>query len=364
MDGGRAPTVGSRASAHWLDGTALVLDRLRAAGAVVVGYANSHEWMVGTTSLTSAFGSVINPRDHSLIAGGSSGGSAAALAANLVPLALGSDAGGSIRIPAACCGVVGLKPSWGLVPTHGFVDDGSSIDHVGPMATCVDDVHVLLEVLADRSVERPEVHELRLGVATIPFFEDVDPDVKRVALDAVEELRPHVSSVVEVSLPGMGTARHAIAAFILRDVAQMLERHHENWRELLQPETRRVVELGAAISDAEREEAEIARERMRAVWDSAFDEVDVIVTPTLPGRIATVSDRTVKLPSGTSSAEVAYVAWNGPMNLGGVPSLSVPCGTLSDGQSVNLSLTAARGNDGATTAVGGLLESLQRSKAG
>jgi aspartyl-tRNA(Asn)/glutamyl-tRNA(Gln) amidotransferase subunit A len=359
VDGDRKPTLGSRAHAHWLSGTATVLQRVRDAGAAVVGYANLHEWMVGTTSLVSAFGPVINPRNRSLISGGSSGGCAAALAANLVPMAIGSDAGGSIRIPAACCGIVGLKPSWNLVPTDGFVDHGSLVDHVGPMASSVRDVRRLLEVLSGASLPLPRVDELRIGVARSPFFEDADADVARVVSRAVDRLRPHVASVTDVSLQEVKDSGSVIGAFILRDVARMLEREVDGWRDFIEEPTARVLERGAAVTDDVRAWAEDERRRIIEVWERAFENVDVIVTPTLPGRIATSKDRTVALRAGLASAETAYVAWNSPMNLGGVPCLSLPCGALPDGESVNLSLTAARGRDAATIAVGGVVESLR-----
>ena len=360
VDGGRAPTLGSRLRADWLQGTATVLERLRGAGAVVVGYSNLHEWMVGTTSLVSAFGPVGNPRDPSLIAGGSSGGSAAALAAWAAPLAIGTDAGGSIRIPAACCSVVGLKPSWGLVPTQGFVDDGSQIDHVGPMGRSVADVRVLLEVLAGTAVDRPSLDGLRVGVATGGFVSDVDPEVASVVWQTAEALRPHVSEVVDVRV-GEGAevgagADGAVAPFILRDVARMLAARREDWQEVLQDQTRAVLARGAAYTGADRAAAVSFRAETIARWDATFREVDVVLTPTLPGKVATAEARSIELPSGVTSAEVAYVRCNSEMNLAGLPCLSLPCGELRGRQGVNVSLTAARGGDGVVLALGELLE--------
>jgi aspartyl-tRNA(Asn)/glutamyl-tRNA(Gln) amidotransferase subunit A len=174
VDGGRAPTVGSRIGGHWLSGTAEVIDRLRRAGAVVVAYSNLHEWGVGTTSAITATGPIRNPWDSERVAGGSSGGSAAALAAGLVPAAIGTDAGGSIRIPASCCGVVGLKPTWGVVPMAGWVEgEDAPIDHIGPMARSVADVRALFEVLVDRRVERVDPKQITVGVARRHFFDDL-----------------------------------------------------------------------------------------------------------------------------------------------------------------------------------------------
>jgi Asp-tRNA(Asn)/Glu-tRNA(Gln) amidotransferase A subunit family amidase len=357
-DGGRVPTVGSRAGARWMRGTAEVLRRLRGAGAVVAGYSNLHEWMVGTTSLVSAWGPVVNPLFPKLVAGGSSGGSAAALAAGLVPAAIGTDVGGSIRIPAACCGVVGFKPTWGAVPTQGFVDDGSPIDHVGPMARSVEDVVALFEVLSGRSFERELAGALRVGVAT-GFLEGAHPDVSRATREAAERLEPHVQWIGEVDIDVIDPARSAIAAFILRDVVRLLAADRDDWLDVVQPRTAAVLRMGAGLGERQLAEAIEAKERVAATWERTFEAVDVVVTPTLPGPVATVADRTVSLRSGLASAEVEYVAWNGPMNLGGVPCLSLPSGRLPDGTPFNLSLTAGRGRDATALSAGLLLESLQ-----
>jgi aspartyl-tRNA(Asn)/glutamyl-tRNA(Gln) amidotransferase subunit A len=358
VDQGRVPTLGSHLPARWMTGTAEIIDRLRAAGAVVVGYANLHEWMVGTTSLVSAFGAVVNPCDSSLIAGGSSGGSAAIVAAGAVPFAIGTDAGGSIRIPAACCGIVGLKPTWGLVPTEGFADHGSVIDHIGPMATNVGDVYKLLEVLAGRDVMLPEAGSLRVGVARRFFFDQAHPEIANVVLGAIDGIRRHVRSIEDVAIDGVNEARRAIGPFILRDVATLLRADRKDWREHLQPQTQLDVDAGARMTESDRIEAERTRERIRRGWDEAFERVDVIVTPTLPSRIARVEDKTVALAERTEPVDKAYVAWNAPMNLAGLPCLSIPCGQLADGQPVGLSVTARAGHDGDALSLGRSLESL------
>jgi Asp-tRNA(Asn)/Glu-tRNA(Gln) amidotransferase A subunit family amidase len=358
VDDRRPPTCGSELRAEWMSGTAVVLQRLRAAGAAVVGYTNLHEWMIGTSSLVSAYGPVMNPRDQSRIAGGSSGGSAAAVAAGLVPLAVGTDAGGSIRIPAACCGVVGLKPTWNSVPTEGFVDHGSPIDHVGPLGRTVDEVQVLLEVLAARSFDLPDPGSLRVGIARRTFFEEADPEVARVVLNSVEQLRPHVASVQDVEVDGALGARTAIGAFILNDVARMLSNHTPDWLSQVQAASRPALEKGASITAHERRAADAVRERLRGGWARAFELVDVIVSPTLPGRVAHVGDPNVKLKNGAVPTERAYVAWNAPMNLGGVPCLSLPCGRLRDGEMVNLSVTARMHRDADALAGARLVESL------
>ena len=356
VDGGRAPTLGSRLRAEWMSGTATIIDRLENAGAAIVGYANMHEWMVGTTSRVSAFGPVVNPRDPSLIAGGSSGGSAAIVASGAVRLAVGTDAGGSIRIPAACCGVVGLKPTWGLVPTEGFVDHGSPVDHIGPIAATVGEAHQLLEVLADRSIPLPDARTLRVGVAGTFFLDQANVEIADLVRSATDRLAGHVRSVMDVEIDGASEARKAIGPFILRDVARMLRAHRVDWAGHVLPQTKRVVEFGARVTESDRSEAERTRARIARGWNEAFEKVDVIVTPTLPGPVAKIEDETVPLAQGDERVEHASVAWNAPQNLAGVPCLSVPCGATSDGRPVGISLTSATGRDGDALAVGLLLE--------
>jgi aspartyl-tRNA(Asn)/glutamyl-tRNA(Gln) amidotransferase subunit A len=353
---GRVPTMGSRVHAGWLSGTAEVVTRLWAAGAVIVGYTNLHEWAIGTTSIETATGPIRNPWDTDHVAGGSSGGSAVALAAGFAPGAIGSDRGGSIRVPAACCGVVGFKPTWGLVPTSGYAGEGSNIDHIGPMARTVADVKTLLEVLAPGDYSAPTVEGLTLGVPSNYFYDDVEPDIAAAVENALSLLEPLVANVVPVEITGVDGSRLAASVLALPQVAEQLgdtlqERHDE-----FQPETAQVLTLGAEMSDEDRAQGESIREAIVAGWAEAFTQVDVVVTPTLPGPPALISEKTVELPSGIASADLAYIGLNSPMNLGGVPCLSLPCGETSEGWTVSLSLTAARDRDGVALAVGAALE--------
>ena len=353
---GRAPTMGSRVHADWLSGTAEAVARLRAAGAVVVGYTNLHEWAIGTTSIETARGPIRNPWDADHVAGGSSGGSAVALAAGFAPAAIGSDRGGSIRVPAACCGVVGLKPTWGLVPTAGYAGDGNEIDHLGPLARTVADVRTLLEVLAAGDYEAGDVDGLTVGVPSNYFFDDVDAETGAAIEGAVALIEPLVARVVSVEVPGVEGSRLAEPLLALPQVAEQVRDALRDRRDEFQPETAQVLALGAEMSDEDRAQGGSLRAEINAGWDEAFDSVDVVVTPTLPGPPALISEKTVELPSGTASADLSYIALNAPMNLGGVPCLSLPCGETREGWTVNASLSAARGADGLVLALGAALE--------
>jgi aspartyl-tRNA(Asn)/glutamyl-tRNA(Gln) amidotransferase subunit A len=341
-DGGRIPTCGSRAHGTWVGGTATVVERLRAAGAVVVGYTNLHEWGVGMTSAVTATGPVRNPWDPELVPGGSSGGSAAALAGGMVVAATGTDAGGSIRCPSACCGTTGLKATWGRLPTEGFVGHGGAIDGVGPLARSVGDVVRLASVMADERLVPAEARTFRLGIPRSFFFDDLDPGVAAAVEAGIGVLRGAVAEVREVDLPTASTASFAVPGLLLPLFAERLADAGES---SFEPPTARLLELGRGLTEGDRARAAETQAAVVADWERVFAEVDLVVTPTLPAPPAPLATLTVDLPSGPANPELAYLALNAPMNLGRVPALSLPCGWLSDSLTANLTLTAARGRD-------------------
>ena len=353
-DGERAPTAGSRVAARGLRGqTALVLRRLRAAGAVVVGYTNLHEWGVAMTSTVSAFGPVRNPWDEARIAGGSSGGSAAALAAGIVPLALGGDAGGSIRCPAACCGVVGLKPTRGLVPASGYTGEGCRFDHVGPMARNVADAHVMLEVLAGGRIDVPDVRGIRVGVPRAPFVDDAAPYVG-AALDDVVARLARVVDVVEISLPVATDARRAVAD-VLVHTAALLSDDLADRPDDFDLETLDLLRNAAALTHERRGLIEAATARVTAAWDAALEAVDAVLTPTLPSIAPAASQPAVRLRGRPVDATRAFLEWTASHNVAGVPALSIPCAE-HEGMPVGVTLAAARGRDGLVLALGRVVE--------
>jgi aspartyl-tRNA(Asn)/glutamyl-tRNA(Gln) amidotransferase subunit A len=357
VDDGRTPTVGSRIGGHWLTGTAEVIERLRRAGAVVVAYSNLHEWGVGTTSAITATGPIRNPWAPDRLPGGSSGGSAAALAAGLAPAAIGTDAGGSIRIPSSCCGVVGLKPTWGLVPMSGWVEgEDPPIDHIGPMARSVPDVRALFQVLVDGEVETMDPARLRVGIPRKHFFDDLDPTFASTIEDAIGHLDDTVADVREIEVDAVENGGHAIALLLLPHTANLLKEDLERRPHDLQPETRNVLMLGAAMQETDIEQGRAVREAISVGWEKAFAEVDVAITPTTPAPPPLISEQTYRLRGGVTNADVPNIALNGPMNLAGVPSLSLPCGKTPDGVTVNVTLTAAKGRDAVVLSLGEALE--------
>jgi aspartyl-tRNA(Asn)/glutamyl-tRNA(Gln) amidotransferase subunit A len=355
VDRDRIPTAGSNVGGHWLRGTATVLQRLRRAGATVMGYTNMHEWGLDCTSAVTATGPVRNPWAPDHIAGGSSGGSAAALAAGTVAGAVGSDAAGSIRIPAACCGVVGLKPSWGRVPLDGFVDDGSPVDHAGPMARSVADVRVLFEVLAGSSVAAVEVGSLRLGVAEGFFFDHLDSGVGDAMTTALARLSRLVESTTKVEIPGAAEAMRGIARLFVPPLYDRLAGDLEARPDAFQPETRTLLLTAAAITPADRAEGEAIRERALRAWAEIFSTVDVIVSPTLSSTPPTIAACRATYRTGAAMPTIPYLRLNAPMNLAGIPALSLPCGE-ADGWTVSITMSAAHGRDDVVLALGEALE--------
>ena len=358
VDGDRIPTCGSNVGAHWTSGTATVVRRLRDAGAAIVGYSNLHEWGLGTTSATTATGPIRNPWDRALSPGGSSGGSAAAVAAGIVRAAVGTDAGGSIRVPAAYCRIVGFKPTWGRVPLDGFAegDDGPPIDHVGPLARSVDDARVMYEVMAGVTVEDVDLSGLRIGVVLPHFFEDIDPAIERAVFEGISRLGPRVASVTDVELKGAAIGGQALPILLLAHTAALLADDVASRPDAFQPVTLNLLELGLATSPDEIAEADRMRLSLRAAWDDLFREVDAVVTPTVPAPPPALDHLTVELPSGVTSAELANISFNAPMNLGGVPALSLPVGEDPKGRAVNATIAAARGRDDVVLSLGSALE--------
>lgn len=362
VDRDRPPTCGSGVGARWLRGTATFIERLRSAGATIVGYTNLHEWGLGTTSTVSATGPILNPRDRSRIAGGSSGGSAAALAAGIVDGAVGTDAGGSIRVPAACCGVVGFKPTWGRVPLEGFAEgtDGPPVDHAGPMARSVAVVQTMFEVMADTRVEPVETAGLRVGVLRRQFLETSAPQITHAVEGCIDSLGAKVSSIEDVELEGAELAGQVLPMLLLAHTAGLVRDDLERRPHAFQPETLNLLMLGSQITEENLARCDAARLSLRAAWERLFTEVDVVLAPTIPALPARADDLTVELPSGSTSAELAQVSHNAPMNLGGVPALSLPCGTSGD-WTVNVTICAARDRDDYVLALGRAMEEMMQA---
>ena len=327
------------------DEDAEVVTRLEAAGAVIVGKLNMHEFAYGGTSAFTHTGPVRNPWDVDRIPGGSSGGSGAAVAARLCAGALGTDTGGSVRIPAAHCGIAGLKPTYGLASIRGIVPLSVSLDHVGPMCRTVADTALLLQALAGydpRGIAsiRAEVPDygtallrrtssLRLGVPRTPYFDDLDPQIAEAVERALGVLNDLTASTRDVELPALPQARPvAVESYAYH--ADLLD---EN-RELYEASTLARIEPGAEVPATEYAEALYQLKLVRKAIARVFDDVDLLVTPTLPILPVTI-EAARESPLEATRILIRNTA---PFNSYGTPAITVPCGFSREGLPIGLQI--------------------------
>ncbi len=308
-----------------------VVQRLKQAGAIILGKTNLQEFGLGSTSVDSHFGPVRNLWDETRYAGGSSGGSACAVAAGMAPAALGTDTGGSIRTPAAYCGVVGFKPTYGLVPLKGIIPAKLSLDHCGPLTRTVADALLLFDVLAGTHTKLTSVHQLRVGVPRPYYFENVDDAVAACVEPALQRIGQLTAGLRDVALPAVDRISLAGETFAY---------HREHWER--DPHAYTPHASRAILNDSKASLGGYIRSRwlldeLRAEIDQAFDGFDVVVLPTrrhLPETIHEYLERDrldVVLPENT-----------GPFNIYGIPAISVPCGWTANGLPVGLTIAGPR----------------------
>lgn len=360
-------TAGSRILRDWVPSSdATVVARLRAAGAVVFGKTNLHEFAYGVTTANPWWGVARNPHDPRRSPGGSSGGSAIAVVAGLCAGALGSDTGGSIRIPASLCGCVGLKPTFGAIPLDGTFPLGWSLDHAGPLARTVEDAGALLDVLtgghAGRTARRVSTQGMRVGVLRGPIVQNVQPRVSGQVDAAAGALRRRGLRVREVRIPEMEWTV-ATQLVTLRAEASAVHRRWIRTRpRAYGTDVRTRLQLGALVGGADYVLAQRMRARIRAAIGRAFQDVDVLLLPTTPITAPVLGDRTVRWRSGDEPVDGALVRLTAPFNLTGVPALSVPCGTAA-GLPVGLQVVGQWNDEARVLAVGRLIEELAEEHA-
>ncbi len=353
-------TAGSRILRSFVpDSNAPVVERLLSAGAILLGKTNLHEFAYGATNLNIHYGPVHNPWNPERMSGGSSGGSAAAVTAGLALASLGTDTGGSIRIPAAACGCVGLKPTWGRVELEGVIPLATSLDHVGPLCRCVEDAAIVLDAIATAGPDlakgqrrrfsaglRKGIRDLRIGLPRQYFYERVQPEVRRKVLDAVKVLEALGACICEIPLGGMGETA-SLAGTIT--IAEALA-YHWKWLQSrpgdYDPVIRARLEAGSKLTAVEYLQAQERRRLYTSRFESAFDSVDLLAAPALP---ITAPDLEVsEVVTGRSREDVrsALLRLTRPGNLTGLPAISVPCGFSKEGLPVGLQLTGRRWAEG------------------
>ena len=369
---GQPCTCGSRFLENYI-GTydATVIRKLRAAGAIPFGRANQDEFAMGSSTENSALGITRNPRDHSRVAGGSSGGSAAAVADRTAIAALGSDTGGSIRQPASHCGVVGLKPSYGRVSRYGLVAFASSLDQIGPLTQTVEDAAMILQAIAgydpadSTSLDAPVpdylagLHEgvkgLKLGIPKEYFGEGIDPGVRKLVEAAIQSLAAQGAEIVEISLPH---TEYAVATYYVIAPAEassnlsrfdgvrygrraanpsdILDLYQKSREQGFGPEVKRRIILGTYVLssgyyDAYYSRAQKVRSLIRHDFEAAFKKVDAILSPVAPSPARKIGAAGAD-PLQEYLSDIFTIA----ANLAGIPGISVPCGTLPSGEGTDL----------------------------
>jgi aspartyl-tRNA(Asn)/glutamyl-tRNA(Gln) amidotransferase subunit A len=330
-----------------------IVRRLKASGAVLLGKLNLHEFAYGGSSVISYFGAVRNPWDLAYSPGGSSGGSAAALAAELCYGAIGSDTGGSIRMPAAYCGVVGLKPTYGRVSTSGVIPLAWSLDHVGPMTRTAMDAALILHVIAGydpddtNSADAPvqdyaaglegKTSSLRIGIPRAHFYEGLHPEIQAAIDAALSVLGELTSSQHEIEIQAANDM--ALTALLIQKAEAYA--YHRDYvtksPDLYQPETLKRIRAGAEISGADYIDARRQLDQYRRSISKIFEAVDLLVTATTPVPPLKISELLAD-PDHLRAKEVLSSPNTRPFNLLGLPAVSIPCGFTSKGLPIGMQI--------------------------
>lgn len=323
-----------------------VVTRLRDAGGSVVAKLNMAEFAVGVTSQNSAAGPSYNPWNPARVPGGSSGGSGIAVAAGLVDASLGTDTGGSVRLPAAACGITGLRPSWGAISNDGVFPVSEQFDTVGPMARSVAEVKTLFDVLSPTPSAPADI--TRIGVPAVFLTADVDPGVAQTVATAVRTLAELGYEIVPIELAHAADAQDIVYTIVYSDLARRHRHRLDTEASRFQPATRERIALGLSISEADRARAITGRDRFREAMTATFETVDVVLTPTMP----------VDVPPRDGGDDVVALSrrmgqFTYPWSLHDGPTLALPVGFHpSSGMPVGAQLTAAAHREGALFAVG------------
>lgn len=347
-------TMGSKIHASFVpEHSATAVKRLRAAGIVQLGKHNLHEYALGVTTENPRYGDTLNPWDRNKIAGGSSGGAGTAIATGMSIGSIGSDTSGSIRIPASCCGVVGLKPTYGRISKFGCYPEAWTLDTVGPMARTVTDTALILDAISGHDSQDPtslalsatqtatslssDVNGLKIGVNEDFFFADIDKPIAENTRQTISALEHLGATVVPVDIPHIEDAEYAITMI---DTAEATTVHHRALAE--QPDdygndVRFLLKCGVIVSAVDYLEAQQIRALLQQSFTQTFSEVDVLMAPTLPIETPTLRQTTSLINGAVTDTEDALMRLVGPANLLGLPAISVPNGFV-DGMPVGLQI--------------------------
>src|SRR5581483_4391494 len=331
---------------HVANRDAAVVAHLREAGAVIVGKTNLHEFAFGTTNEDSAFGPARNPHDTTRSPGGSSGGSAASVAAGMALATIGTDTGGSIRIPAAACGIVGLKPTIGEVSTEGVVPLSRTFDHVGPLTQCVTDAFLVHHALLGDHIALPPapmpLHGVRVAIPRRYFCDVLDADVRARFEAAVERLRSAGVHVDDIEIRHADLISTIYLHISLPDAAAYHASTLDAMPERYTPNVRVRLEMGRYILAEDYVRALAGRDALRREVDAALTQHDALVLPTLPIPAPTIGATTVDVAGRPEAVRAMMLRLTQPFNVTGHPAISIPAGTTASGMPVGVQLVGCR----------------------
>ena len=333
---------------------ATVVQKLKTEDTIIIGKTNLHEYAYGTTNENPHYGKTVNPWNKAKIPGGSSGGSAVSVSAGLAVAAIGTDTGGSIRIPAALTGIVGLKPTYGLVSTFGVFPLAHSLDHAGPLTRTVRDAGILLNILTGYEGSSPSsiplekadylggrfTPPIRVGIPRQFFFDKCHPGVLQTVLAGLRVLESSMIQTVELDVPNIDSVPEAQNIILSSEALAIHENRLRGHKELFGEDVRGRLESSKTITASEYIKAIQFKRQFQKEVSQLFDEVDVIVTPTVP-LLATDVGQT-KAPLGVQEVPVGrhLTRYTNPWNFSGLPAISIPCG-LSSGLPVGMQIIAA-----------------------
>lgn len=346
---GTATTAASRVrDGHVATHDAPIIARLRQAGAVIIGKTNLHEFAFGTTNEDSAFGPTRNPFDRSRSSGGSSGGSAVSLASGMALATLGTDTGGSIRIPAALCGTVGLKPSYGELGTDGVTPLSRTLDHVGPLTSTVTDAwHVLHALRGDtrmRPLEPARIETLRFGIPRAYFCAVLDDNVRRAFEASIETLRRAGATIADVDIPSAALIAPVYLHIVFGDAAAYHAQTLETMPERYTAPVRLRLEMARYVLAEDYVRALQGREVLRREVDRALSGVSALLLPTVPIPAPPIGAHSVQVGTTQEPVRNLTLRLTQLFNLTGHPAISLPCGRTPEGLPIGLQAVGSLGH--------------------